>query len=31
MDLARQGKLPSKRTESESDSLSVSSDSLSQN
>ncbi|MHA8073281.1 hypothetical protein ACRZ9O_02000 [Aquirufa sp. HETE-40SA] len=31
MDLARQGKLPSKRTESESDSLIVSSDSLSQN
>ena len=31
MDLARLGKLPSKRTESESDSLSVSSDSLSQN
>jgi tetratricopeptide (TPR) repeat protein len=31
MDLARQGKLPSKRTESESDSVSVSSDSLSQN
>jgi tetratricopeptide (TPR) repeat protein len=31
MDLARQGKLPSKRSESESDSLSISSDSLSQN
>jgi tetratricopeptide (TPR) repeat protein len=31
MDLARQGKLPSKRTESVSDSLSVLSDSLSQN
>ncbi len=31
MDLARQGKLPSKRTESESDSVNVSSDSLSQN
>lgn len=31
MDLARQGKLPSKRTESESDSVTVSSDSLSQN
>ena len=31
MDLARQGKLPSNRSDSESDSLSISSDSLSQN
>jgi hypothetical protein len=31
MDLARQGKLPSESKESESDSLSISSDSLSQN